>query len=191
MEGVAYAEPVGADAVESPITAEAEAEKPTRVRKGAAEPAKKPARKKKPVEPEEPEEEPVAAEEVAEEAPPKKKTRRGSRGGRNRKKKTAVSAISANGDEREPAAAEEETAPVAPVIHLPGRELEGEPSENGDQPAVPKKRPTRRGSRGGRNRKKKTATPARAEAEAEPAPAEESGRPSEWEYTPMSEWGHE
>src|SRR5437762_2111680 len=136
MEGVAYAEPVGADAVESPITAEDEAEKPTRARKGAAEPAKKPApRKKKPVEPEEPAvEEPVAAEEVDEEAPPKKKTRRGSRGGRNRKKKTAVSAGSANGDQPEPAVEAEILPPPAPapIIHLPGRELETESSENGD-----------------------------------------------------------
>jgi hypothetical protein len=41
------------------------------------------------------------------------------------------------------------------VIHLPDRELD----ENGDEAAAPKKR-TRRGSRGGRNRKRKTATAA-------------------------------
>jgi predicted RNA-binding protein with TRAM domain len=199
MEGFAYAEPVGVDQDEGPITAEAEAEKPTRVRKGAAEPAKKPApRKKKPVELEpEPEEaheelvadeEAVGAEEAVEGAPPKKKTRRGSRGGRGRTKKTAVPALSSNGDQPESAPAPEEAAPIAPVIHLPGRELEDEQSGNGDQPAVPKKRPTRRGSRGGRNRKKKTAASPSAEPEAPPAEDAGSG---EWEYTPMSEWGHE
>jgi len=212
MEGVAYAEQVGADQDEGPITAEAEAEKPTRARKGAAEPAKKPApRKKKPVEPEAeeapeepvPDEEAVGAEEVvgADEAvdgaPPKKKTRRGSRGGRGRKKTTAVPALSSNGDQPESAPAPQEAAPIAPVIHLPGRELEDEQSENGDQPAVPKKRPTRRGSRGGRNRKKKTAASS-SSAEPEAPPAEDAGSresedagSGEWEYTPMSEWGHE
>jgi len=79
------------------------------------------------------------------------------------------------------------------VIHLPGRELDAEPSENGDEPAAPRKRPTRRGSRGGRNRKKKTGTAASpaTEPEAEAPATEESGGPRDWEYTPMSEWGHE
>jgi len=84
--------------------------------------------------------------------------------------------------------------PAAPVIHLPDRELGEEPSENGDQPAAPRKRPTRRGSRGGRNRKKKTAsTSAAATVEAEPAApaAEQDAAERPWEYTPMSEWGHE
>src|SRR5438477_737903 len=102
MEGLAYAEPVGVDHVEGPITAEAEAEKPTRARKGDAEkvePPKKPAQRKRAApmveaaEPEEeeeqPEAEPEGEEEAGETAPVKKKTRRGSRGGRNRKKKTA------------------------------------------------------------------------------------------------------
>src|SRR5206468_4831470 len=117
---------------------------------------KKPAQRRRAVpaidaaEPEAEAEEPEAEPEAGEAAPVKKKTRRGSRGGRNRKKKTAVSPISANGDEPESALDEEQEAPVAPVIHLPGRELDAEPSENGDEPAAPRKRPTRRGSRGGR-----------------------------------------
>ena len=74
---------------------------------------------------------------------------------------------------------------------MPGRELEGEPSENGDRPAEPRKRPTRRGSRGGRNRKKKTATASAAKPEADTAPAEEKSGSEEWGYTPMSEWGDE
>jgi ribonuclease G len=198
MEGVAYAEPVGVDELEGPITAEDEAEKPTRARKVAAEPAKKPAPRKKQaaeaaevVEEDEDDEEAPEAEEVAGAAPPKKKTRRGSRGGRNRKKKAAVSAVSANGDEPEPPVEPEILPPPAPapIIHLPGRELESEASENGDQPETPRKRPTRRGSRGGRNRKKKTT--AVASAEAETAPAEDATDAPAWEYTPISEWGDE
>jgi ribonuclease G len=195
MEGVAYADPVERREGDGPITAEAEAERPTRARKPAA-PAKKQA--EKPEEPETEEAEPEEPAGEAEAAPPKKKTRRGSRGGRNRKRKTATSpapAASANGDAPEPEPQAEDEAPAAPVIHLPGRELEEEePSENGDQPAAPRKRPTRRGSRGGRNRKKKTATAnaAAVETEAEaPAPEQNGGSDGsdEWEYTPMSEWG--
>jgi ribonuclease G len=164
LDGVAYATLVGkADAVEAPITAEREAEKPTR---------KPPARKGQPKadepepgpesEPEEPaaEDEPAAEVEPAEpeagpaaEEKPRKKTRRGSRGGRRRKKKPAVDA---NG-----AAADGE----GPKIHLPdpalGRAEEAEEqaeqtetvAENGTEPAKPKKK-TRRGSRGGRRRRK-------------------------------------
>ena len=46
-------------------------------------------------------------------------------------------------------------APAGPVIHLPDREL-GDGEEDGDGTAPPKKR-TRRGSRGGKNRRKKPA----------------------------------
>jgi hypothetical protein len=86
-------------------------------------------------------------------------------------------------------------APAGPVIHVPERDLGAE--ENGDAPAGPKKR-TRRGSRGGKNRRKKTAatsgtTLATAE-EAPPAEAPEPEAPAEngdvdWGYTPMSQWG--
>ena len=94
---------------------------------------------------------------------------------------------------------------AGPVIHVPGRELgdeRDEPAVNGDQPAV-RRSSSRRGSRGGRNRRPKTAAVgaenAATEAEAaavapEPAqappPADEpSGNGSDdWEYTPMSEW---
>jgi len=201
MEGVAYAESVERRDAEGPITAEAEAERPTRARKAEPPSQKRAKAAEHEVEDEveiedeveaEPEETPADAD--AEAAPPKKKTRRGSRGGRNRKKKTASSptpAVSANGDGAEPAPAVEEEAPPVPVIHLPGRELEGEPSENGDQPAAPRKRPTRRGSRGGRNRKKKAATSATVETEAEAPAAEQNGDSEEWKYTPMSEWGDE
>jgi ribonuclease G len=183
MEGVAYAERVDSAVAEGPITAEAEAEKPTRARKAAA------PKKAKPVEEPEAEVEAEIEEESPEPAAPKKKTRRGTRGGRSRKKKTAATPVEAvNGDQP---AAEEAEAPAAPVIHLPSRELEEEPFENGDEPAPPRKRPTRRGSRGGRNRKKKTATAASPAPAAVEAEAEQSGAPDEWEYTPISDWGDE
>jgi len=176
------------DPVEEPLTAEAEAEKPTR--------AKRPSSRKKDdgaevvdgeAEEDEYEDEEEVEDAVAEEpaegetsadgdAPvtPKKRTRRGSRGGRNRKKKTAtatgtggaIAAASTNGGEvqevsdtaapeapvetDEPEQADE---PAGPVIHVPGRDLG---TEDGDTPA-PVKKKTRRGSRGGKNRKKKTA----------------------------------
>jgi ribonuclease G len=156
LDGVAYATLVGeaADA-EAPITAEREAEKPTRATKKT-----------------------VVADQSAEEPKPKKKTRRGTRGGRGRKKKPAtVSSAGANGT-GEPEQIEQ---PVA-KIHVPDPELGElqtpveEQSADGDEPPKPKKK-TRRGTRGGRNRKKKT--PVAAEAKPE----------EEWTYVPMSEWG--
>jgi ribonuclease G len=184
LDGAAYASLVGRKAPEGPITAEGEAEKPTR---------KPPARKVEAVE--EGAEEPVVEEETVaeaeapaaaeegekEEKKPKPKTRRGSRGGRGRKKKTTVAADSAApAEEPEP-----EPAPVEPTIHVPDPELGAEEEETAAEPAAadgaeapkPKKR-TRRGSRGGRGRKKKTP----ATAEAEPSSN------GEWEYVPMSEW---
>jgi predicted RNA-binding protein with TRAM domain len=176
LDGVAYAKLVTKTAdAEQPITAEGEAEKPTR----------RPAAKKT---------EAVVAEESAEDdEAPKKKTRRGSRGGRGRKK---------------PATATNGVAAVEAKIHVPDPALgsdesdvaEAEPgSPNGDaaDPGdgdgdVPKpKKKTRRGTRGGRNRKKKPATAAVAAAEPEAEPAEEAAEsaPPAWEYVPMSEWG--
>jgi ribonuclease G len=190
-EGTAWAElltPV--EPADEPLTAEAEAEKPTR--------AKRPSSRKKSdgadtIEGEaeelddeyEDEDEPEPeSEDAVTETPadggdasvaPKKRTRRGSRGGRNRKKKTAtatgtggaIAAASTNGGESQEvsdtavpetsdqdAEAEPKDEPAAgPVIHVPGRELG---TEDGDTPA-PAKKKTRRGSRGGKNRKKKTA----------------------------------
>jgi ribonuclease G len=78
----------------------------------------------------------------AEETPRKKKTRRGTRGGRGRKRKPAATATAEA--EAPPSEAEEPAAPVPEAAE-------------GDEPAVaekPKKK-TRRGSRGGRGRKKK------------------------------------
>ncbi|HEY6834922.1 MAG TPA: Rne/Rng family ribonuclease [Gaiellaceae bacterium] len=161
VDGTAYATLVGgAKQPEAPITAEGEAEKPTR---------KPPARKGKAAV-EEPEVEAVAEELEAQEPEadaepeaeaegepeadkPKKKTRRGSRGGRRRKKKPAAATAEGNGE--------------SPKIHLPdpelGRAEEPEPeaeaeavTEDGAEAPKPKKK-TRRGSRGGRRRRKKPA----------------------------------
>ena len=175
LNGAAYATLVQTAAQTAkkdvPITAESEAEKPTRApRKKKAEEASKSepgAAADEPVADEpvadEVAEEPVAEESSAteEEAPkPKKKTRRGSRGGRNRRKKPAGAAVAAAAAENGQA----EEAPTPATIHVPSPEL-GQTTDgadaDGDQP--PKKKRTRRGSRGGRNRRKK---PAAASAEA-------------------------
>jgi ribonuclease G len=101
----------------------------------------------------------------------------------------------------------------SPKIHVPEAELgtaEGaEPSTNGPEPepaaveaeasaapAEPAKKKTRRGSRGGKNRKKKPAEaasengsePAGAEAVEEPAEHSEPAEPVSNDYVPMSEW---
>jgi ribonuclease G len=180
VDGAAYATPAGkATDVEEPITAEGEAEKPTRkapAKKGEAEAEAEVVE----VAAEEAEEESEAPEEAPK---PKKKTRRGSRGGRGRKKATTAVAAG-NG------------SPPAPVakIHVPDPDLgeaeeaavADEPSEDGAEVPKPKKK-TRRGTRGGRGRKRKTGTAAAALAAGEPA-AEEAPA-SDWEYVPMSEWG--
>jgi ribonuclease G len=203
-DGVAWAELLApAEAVEPPLTAEAEAERPTRAPRKSAATAKTEEPEAELDEAEEGDEadeaeEPEALEgDDATPATPKKKTRRGSRGGRNRKKKTATASASANGTEPAPEpAAEAEAEPQreaeepaeGPVIHVPERRQDDDAT-----PAAPKKK-TRRGSRGGKNRRKKTTTatttatataPADAPAENE-APSENGG--DGWEYTPMSEW---
>jgi ribonuclease G len=216
-EGMAWAEllsPVEA-APREPLTAEAEAEKPTRVRRttkakpvidddeAVAPDATEPVAEEEPTEDESAEETAGAVADVP--APAKKRTRRGTRGGRNRKKKTATApattagaAVESNGSEAAVAAPAVEQEASAngdgggPVIHVPDRELGGDDDEG---PATPRKR-TRRGTRGGRNRKRKPAgetattaaeTPAEVSAE-EPEPAVVSGDDA-WGYTPMSEWG--
>ncbi|HEU5371947.1 MAG TPA: TRAM domain-containing protein, partial [Gaiellaceae bacterium] len=209
-DGLAWAELLApAEDVDEPLTAEGEAERPTRAKRSTA------PKKQAESEPAEELEAEVdadadadaeAGEDATEEdgdepaAPAKKKTRRGSRGGRNRKKKTATaagSAVAARAEaapetEEAPEAPEEpelEEQPAAPVIHVPDRELT---DEDGDAPTPAKKR-TRRGSRGGRNRRKKTATAPVATVEATeteaPETAEEPSENGDWGYTPMSQWG--
>jgi ribonuclease G len=184
LDGVAFAEPLDKpQAAEPPITAEAMAEKPTRARRSKTTMAAE----EKPAEPEtveavaeepeaeEPEaEEPEAEGEQPDQPRPKKRTRRGSRGGRRRKKKPAEptaegAPVAENGQPEEPAV----------LIHLPEADLGDEkPAEEvADETDVgaetkPKKR-TRRGSRGGRRRRKPAARTNGAGAEGTaPAKAE-------------------
>ena len=154
LDGTAYATLVdGAPAAApAPITAEAQAEKPTRAsRAKKVEPeaiAEAETAEQEEVEAvaEEPEAEGAAAEGSA--APPRKRTRRGSRGGRGRKKPAA--AVTA-GEEATPAEQELNEEPEA--------EQEPEPEATTEAPASdqPPKKRTRRGSRGGRGRSKKPA----------------------------------
>jgi ribonuclease G len=241
MEGVAFAVDAGTAEAPQPITAEAEAEKPTRAkrpttkaaaeepveevedevvvevveekpkpapkrtRKPAAAKTTETAEKPKPAQRKPRTREPAAAAAVEAEAEeseaptegaegetpatPRKRTRRGTRGGRGRKRKTPVAgAAETNGDGGQDAEVDTPEEPVAPVIHMPERDL----GTNGDEPAeeaaeatpTPRKR-TRRGTRGGRGRKKPAAVAA-GESTEEAAQEEDQG---EWEYTPMSEWG--
>jgi ribonuclease G len=186
LDGVAYALQAGATSKDGgPITAEAEAEKPTRkppVRKGAAA-----VEVDEPEEPEELEElevgeleeleageaepEPVAEaeaesdEEVEEPADGeatavKKKTRRGSRGGRNRKKKPTIHVpgadIGRDGERAEEAPAAADTvAEEEPVVAAVAEESVVEAAAANGEPAAAPKKKTRRGSRGGKNRRKR------------------------------------
>jgi hypothetical protein len=242
LDGRAYAVPVRkTKEAPEPLTAEGEAEKPTRkppARKGSA-PARgaEAAEVDEPVvdEPEVDEDAEIedASEETAEvEATPapKKKTRRGSRGGRKRKKPTTAQTSDAAEAESaaEDARAESSEPPRAVTIHVPGDDLgrdgaaeqtqreatEAEASEpqaadepvtaeaaEADADAAPKpKKKTRRGSRGGRNRKKKPASasengrePAETNEQPESAeqPAEAALGNGDFEYVPMSEWADE
>jgi ribonuclease G len=200
-------------ATPEPLTAEGEAEKPTRkppARKGAVvekEPqtAEAEAEELEAVEVSEPEGEPEETPEAEEAPKPKKKTRRGSRGGRNRKKKAATAEAAEAG-----AAEDSPETSRAATIHVPGEDLgrptavetveepvaEPEPEAEAAGEAPKPKKKTRRGSRGGRNRKKKPATAsqngAEAAAEAEgAAAAEEPATDGEFDYVPMSEWADE
>jgi ribonuclease G len=210
LNGTAYATLVEpARAIRTPpITAESQAEKPTRRRTRAqkaevqvdAEPEApptegKPTRKTRAKKAEVPEvpEVPAMAEAIApppEEAAPKKKARRGSRGGRGRKRKTeAVAGVAAldgggagaepearihlpspklgedelptadaNGDPLATPAATQPAGEVEPVEVAAAEEVAGEEA-GGEADSAPRKRKTRRGSRGGRGRKRKTPAP--------------------------------
>jgi ribonuclease G len=170
LEGVAYATLVDGQAATplTPITAEAQAEKPTRASR-----AKKPEQEavegdvldeEDVEEVEEPvgeEAEPVSeeAEPVSEEAepvaavPPKKKTRRGSRGGRGRKRPAAAAPAGA------PVGAEVRGHPRGTVPEVSTGESVPEVETAAEQPAAdqPPRKKTRRGSRGGRGRKQPAA----------------------------------
>jgi ribonuclease G len=256
LDGRAYAVAIRkTKAAPEPLTAEGEAEKPTRkppARRGAtvtkdSEPAaEEPAVEAEEPEAEEPEvEEPEAetesedtpqAEEASPQAPAaKKKTRRGSRGGRKRKKPpVAAEAAEAGGaSEEAPESSRGVTIHVpgddfgrggkaAPVEEAPTEPQTTEEPQATEEPTTaeasaeapkPKKK-TRRGSRGGKNRKKKPVAAsengAEAAADAEPAtepqpepepeqqPEREQQREpqsssdnGDFDYVPMSEWADE
>ena len=232
LDGVAFAALADGAVVPTPITFEAEAEKPTRVasakRADAEKPAASPRSRQKKVEVEEPAaaeataDEPEAVEaaeadgSAAEEAPPKKKTRRGTRGGRGRKKTTAAAAADGEAatDAEEAAAPQPDGRARRPRIHVPptdraekeGPAEEAEPVEPAALPepmpdpeaavsdGAPPKKKTRRGTRGGRKRRKTPANGQPASGEAEEsaeAPVEAVAvveAPEAEEYVPMSEW---
>ncbi len=160
LDGVAYAALADGQAAAAPvpITAEAQAEKPTRASR---------AKKAEPeaaeilVEDEHDEEIAAAVAEDTDEgealaaepataAPPKKRTRRGSRGGRGRKKPAGVSANGAAVESPPAATSEPEPEPEPEPDGLDAGELV-------TAPATPVRKKTRRGSRGGRGRKKPAA----------------------------------
>jgi ribonuclease G len=162
LDGTAYATLVEPALKEqpAPITAESQAEKPTRSRsarpKKAAAPAVEASAGEQEVAEEAAREDEPEQVEADEEQKPRKKSRRGTRGGRGRKRKPAV-------DAGTPVDGGEQPAPEPARIHIPAPEIgQTEPAvdtANGDEPPKPKKK-TRRGSRGGRGRKRKTPTPA-------------------------------
>ncbi len=177
LDGTAYASLTRRAKVVEPLTAEAEAEKPTRkppVRKDAeagapvsdadteteeldVEEASRRGRRRRGVE-EADEDDEVVSDTPATAA--KKKTRRGSRGGRNRKKPTTIhlppDELGAPKPAEEPQEAAAEAEPVSDTeaSEPPETPEAPSPSENG---AEPRKKKTRRGSRGGKNRRKKPA----------------------------------
>jgi ribonuclease G len=184
LDGAAFASLVDVAVPEPPITAEGEAEKPTRAsraKKGADDGSTRGG---------EPGDEPAgeagdagaaesidgAAAEADGAAAAKKRTRRGSRGGRRRRKPASAEAANVAGEVDAAAAADGDAG--APRIHVPDRSLgdpapereavtEGEPEVAADadpeaEAAPPAKKKTRRGSRGGRRRRRPAATPAAA-----------------------------
>jgi predicted RNA-binding protein with TRAM domain len=211
LAGTAFATLADGQAVAaSPITFEAEAEKPMRASRSKKE-ALEPAVMEAP-EPDDEESEAVEnvaealaddGEPVAEGQPKKKRTRRGTRGGRARKKPDAA------GTEGDGAVeAVDNGRPVGPRIHVPPLDLEATggieepeglidaladvgaaeaPAAESDAP--PKKKRSRRGSRGGRKRKKPAANGGEAAADSEvPETAEPPSDDRAAEYVPMSEW---
>ncbi len=174
LDGTAYASlaDVAAEpAPAGPITAEAQAEKPTRASRAKTSQGTTPTPVAETLEAPQPATEPAATDQTAEEvtepeeapqpatepAATKKKTRRGSRGGRGRKKKSTPTGTDAI----------EPTDAVTSVDSEPGETVEA--PQPATEPAAPAKKRTRRGSRGGRGRKKPAAASA-ADSNGKPEP---------------------
>jgi predicted RNA-binding protein with TRAM domain len=218
LEGVAFATLVDDTAVApTPITFEAEAEKPMRASRSKkdVEPAEadeaegldEPADVAAAIEDDEPE--PASGDLVAEPdgQPKKKRTRRGTRGGRSRKKPTDAPAASTDADADGDAPADEGNGRPAPRIHVPPSDLaaavvaaepatdtgadEPEPAADGAVGAdgLPKRKRARRGSRGGKKRRKPAAEGTNDVASPDEAiVVGEAADEEAPEYVPMSEW---
>ncbi len=142
---------------------------------------------------------------AADAAPKKKRTRRGTRGGRARKK-PAAGAATGEGESDAPAGQREGNSRAAPKIHVPPAELAPtadvveptdaateaqatEPATDGDPDAPPKRKRARRGSRGGKKRRKPAANGDTDAATADTVvPVEAIADDGPPEYVPMSEW---
>ena len=226
LDGIAYASLADAAELATPITFEAEAEKPTRAPSRRKETAKAIVAASEAEadigfeaeveddETDEPEEAVAVSVDPGdgEEQPKKKRTRRGTRGGRGRKKPAPATAVTA---ESEVVVEEAVARKSTPRIHVPvpepaaelpesepapDAELQAEvdPSADGDATAdgQPKRKRSRRGTRGGRKRKKPAtngivgdAEPTETgEPEAEVAVAVAVAEDPPAEYVPMSEW---
>jgi ribonuclease G len=167
--------PVAPIVLEDEFVDEGEAEEPVK------KPRARPSRARAPVAPGDAvEETPAADGDEPTEPKPKKKTRRGTRGGRGRKRKTAATATP-NADRAAAAEPVPETngrpAEQAPEPAVDSMEAAAEPSATaaeGDGTEKPKKK-TRRGTRGGRKRKKKPAATPEDGATEPIATAEEAG----------------
>ena len=206
----------GSARTDSPITFEAEAEKPTRAsraKKAADEPT---IETSVPVEAEESAtmDDDIDGAEVPEagvgDAPPKKKrTRRGTRGGRGRKKPAAATTPDPEAGEPSEQSESESNGRSAPRIHVPPPDLAAQPAEdtdarvdaesaaaedNGDEFAVdgaPKRKRSRRGSRGGKKRRKPAGEAGATATEETAADADASTTVAAGEapeYVPMAEW---
>ena len=222
LDGVAYASLADAAEGATPITFEAEAEKPTRAptrRKATAQEVVTAAPSKEKTDSEfEAEIESDEADELedavaeagdgdGEERPQKKRTRRGTRGGRGRKKLAAAAAPEGEAVVPEPAGRKPTPrihVPVPEPAREPESELESERQAEVDSSAdgdaaidgQPKRKRSRRGTRGGRNRKKPATNGAADDAEATENAEQETevavgvaiAEESPAEYVPMSEW---
>ena len=171
----------GAKAPVAPIVLEDEFVDDGEIEEPVKKPRARPSRAKAPVTPGDAvEEAPAVDGDEPAEPKPKKKTRRGTRGGRGRKKKTAATATAgADGAAAAEPVAETNGRPVeqAPEPAAEAAETAAEPSATaaeGDGAEKPKKK-TRRGTRGGRKRKKKPAATPEDGATEPIATAEEAG----------------
>jgi ribonuclease G len=209
LDDAAYATLVSQTAAaDEPITAESEAEKPTRRAAASATTTKTAEHDEDEPEVDEADEEEEEADEpeldepesdelevddevdepgteavtavngTTEAAAPKKKTRRGSRGGRGRKKKTAMAPVAAGNGTGEPEAV---APPAAARIHVPDPDL-GEPDESPDEPpgdGTEPPRPKKKTRRGTRGGRGRKKKTAAAVATATDGGRESSGQAGE------------